>query len=147
MIVTLVVTCLISGDLGAVADRPSKKDPRKEDLKKLQGTWEVVSYLSEGIGSTFKMHRTISGNQWTTHTDGQPIRYRFEIDPTKKPKTIDILPVDGPLQGKRLLCIYEVDGDTLKLCQAQADKPRPTKFTGDAGSGCILTVAKRAKAK
>jgi len=40
-----------------------------------------------------------------------------------------------------LPCIYEVDGNTLKLCQAQAGQKRPTKFTSDDGS--ILTIARR----
>lgn len=46
-----------------------------------------------------------------------------------------------------------MDGDTLKFCYVvvptgkEADKARPTKFASDAGSGHILSVMKRQKAK
>ena len=43
--------------------------------------------------------------------------------------------------------IYELKGETLRSCVAGIDKPRPTKFTGAAGSGCTLRVFKRVESE
>jgi uncharacterized protein (TIGR03067 family) len=150
VLLALTVALLASAHLLGVAVRPMKKDPVKEDMKKLEGEWVIESYIQGGqdFSATFgagKMTRTISGNRWTTTSNGQVTPYTFRIDPGKKPKTIDIT-MGGEGKQQTFLCIYEVEGDTLKLCQAQAGQNRPAKFEAANGND-ILTVAKRKKAK
>ncbi len=151
VLLALTAAVLAGGHLPGVAIRPMKKDPVKEDMKKLEGEWVIESYIQGGQdhSATFgggKMTRTISGNRWTTSSIGQVTQYTFRIDPTKKPKTIDITMAGDGTQKQTFLCIYEVEGDTLKLCQAQAGQNRPAKFEATNGND-ILTVAKRKKAK
>jgi uncharacterized protein (TIGR03067 family) len=66
----------------------------------------------------------------------------LKIDSTKKPKTMDIRP-----EGERdtILAIYELTGDTLRVCWSPAGKERPTDFASKPGSGCSFVVLKRAK--
>jgi uncharacterized protein (TIGR03067 family) len=41
--------------------------------------------------------------------------------------------------------IYELEGDTLKLCTRDPGQDRPKEFTAKEGSGNTLTVYKRKK--
>ena len=56
------------------------------------------------------------------------------------PKTIEFTFLDGALKGKKRHGIYELSGDTLKLCYGPSDKPRPTAFASPAGSGYFNEV-------
>jgi uncharacterized protein (TIGR03067 family) len=62
----------------------------------------------------------------------------YQIDPTKKPQTIDFTPLKGgraEAQGKPQLGIYELDGDTFRYCVAYSGNPRPTEFTTNKPNG------------
>ena len=76
---------------------------------------------------------------------GKAIRGTFRLDPTQQPKQIDVevkidvgLPVvvpAGTMKG-----IYELDGDTLRVCllwKAAGGKDRPTDFKGATGVGSV----------
>ena len=69
----------------------------------------------------------------------------FKVDPSKKPHTIDITFTDGPEKGTTSLGIFEVDGDTYKLCLSQKGPTRPTEFVAKPGTGFVLEVLKREK--
>lgn len=43
------------------------------------------------------------------------------IDPAKTPKTLDQVFTKGPMNGKKCLAIYELKGDTLKICFGNPD--------------------------
>ena len=65
----------------------------------------------------------------------------FTLDPSRKPKGIDVTPEDG----KPILGIYQIDGDTHKVCLAEPGRERPTEFTTQPESGRSLYVMRRAK--
>ena len=67
------------------------------------------------------------------------------LDPTKKPKTIDMKVTKGPDRGKTNSGIYLLDGDNLKTCFAYAKKGRPSEFATKANSDLALIVLKRAR--
>ena len=48
-------------------------------------------------------------------------------------------------KGKTTLSIYEIEGDTLKICSVEPGKDRPTEFSSKPGSGHFLRVFKREK--
>ena len=54
--------------------------------------------------------------------------FSYNLDPTKTPKELDLIALDGPFKGKAFPCIYLLDGDTLKVCTSQPGKERPKKF-------------------
>jgi uncharacterized protein (TIGR03067 family) len=67
------------------------------------------------------------------------------IDPTKTPKTIDFKPTEGADAGKTFLGIYEIGGETRRLCYAEAGRDRPAEFFAKSGSGHVLVTFMREK--
>jgi uncharacterized protein (TIGR03067 family) len=69
----------------------------------------------------------------------------IRIDPAAKPKTMDIIGTEGPNKGKTFLAIYELNGDTLRICYDLTGKVRPTEFKTRKGEPLFLATYKRAK--
>ena len=130
-----------------VAANGRAEDAVKAELEKLQGVWQLVSAETDGKKApeeqVKKIKVIIKGDKHTVRFGDEDLAKEipFKIDPTKKPKTTDdTLPDGGIIRG-----IYELDGNTLRSCVAPAGKPRPTEFTGKAGSGQTLRVFQRVK--
>jgi uncharacterized protein (TIGR03067 family) len=121
----------------------------KDDQKKLQGKWILTSAVINGNEvpkDQVKGELVFKGDKYSyTSGDGQKGEGTFKIDPSKKPRTMDAVPADGPVKGQTVEEIYEVDGDTLKLCLVAPGGKRPTDFKAEAGSGRMLFTYKRAK--
>ena len=126
------------------------KDETKKELERFQGTWKFESLEIGGkmvdVGM-FKDARLILEGDKFTHKEGkEPAHGTFKVDVSKKPKTIDITFTDGPNKAKTILGIYELDGDTYKVCIDLAHEDvRPTKFESKKGTMFALEVLKREK--
>jgi uncharacterized protein (TIGR03067 family) len=84
-----------------------------DDLKQLEGSWEVVSMEANGKQApSEKMPKklTIAGSKLT----GLGPEMEFKTDASKAPKWIDLTFKRGD-QSNTLKAIYELQGDTLKL--------------------------------
>ena len=68
---------------------------------------------------------------------------KIELDPTRDPQNIDVIPDGGPNRGERVLGIYKLDGERLTICMAIAGQPRPTVFKAEKGSGWTLQTFER----
>ena len=135
---------------------PEKKDAdkpvAKKDLELLQGTWNIDSMewggksLPKELMTGYKF--VFAGNKLTWNAalgmtsrmgkitaidGGYPCD--FKIDPGKEPKEIDITLHLKPGDRTSLsLGIYEIKGDTLKVCFFPNSKGRrPTEFASKAG--------------
>jgi uncharacterized protein (TIGR03067 family) len=69
----------------------------------------------------------------------------IKLNPTKKPRAIDITFTEGEHKGKTALGIYEIDSDAFRVCVARVGDERPAGFSARAGSRRILIVYKRKK--
>ena len=92
-----------------------------------------------------KVKLVVRGKHYTFHTGQQTIEGTHRLDPSQDPKTIDAVRSKGPDRGKTLRGIYELNGDTYKVCFAEPDKERPEEFSTTEGSGHRLLVFKRAR--
>jgi uncharacterized protein (TIGR03067 family) len=124
------------------------KDAAKQDLDKLQGEWTLESGERDGqaIPEEFvkSLKRVIKDNTSVVSRDGEALsKSTFKLDPTKKPKAIDITLEQE--KDKPILGIYELDGDTFKICYGQPGGERPKEFSAKAGSGNTNSGWKRAK--
>lgn len=70
----------------------------------------------------------------------------YTINPASNPGTIDITGVEGPNVGKRIPAIYELNGDTLRICYNLAGGVHPTAFQSASGTQQFLVTYKRKKA-
>jgi uncharacterized protein (TIGR03067 family) len=83
---------------------------------------------------------------WSLRSEGNEVaKGTSTIDPTKNPKTIDLLAIGGEGNGERYLGIYELGEKTRKLCFAPAGKNRPTEFLSTAANEHILVTFEREK--
>jgi uncharacterized protein (TIGR03067 family) len=125
------------------------QEPRDMDYAKFEGTWQVVSLEVDGMKipqETIKESKLIiKGKEFTMKEKIAIYKGTFSIEPSKKPKTIDIKFTEGPEKGNTSLGIYEIDGDDLKLCLSVTAKERPTEFTAKPKSGHGFEVLKREK--
>jgi RNA polymerase sigma factor (sigma-70 family) len=123
------------------APKPIEDKEVTGDLKKLQGTWlptdgtRSIWLIAGGKITEYSLHET-EGRQG-----------EMSIDPAKRPRTIDI---SFPSIGRKL-GIYEIEGDTLKVCLAGANTSRPTEFKARSlavpGQRHFLLVFKRHSTK
>src|SRR5262249_40196549 len=70
---------------------------------------------------------------------------RQRLDPSRSPKAIDVTVTEGLNKGAVMLGIYEIDGDTLKVCFDEEGEKRPTEFKSAPGSQTFVNVHQRVK--
>jgi uncharacterized protein (TIGR03067 family) len=150
----LVAVVLLVGMSVALA----QDDLSAQDLKSLQGTWEVIGVVHDGVNQPADKDRllywTIAKNELIypprVTDDGRVIvpvyKDQFILDASKKPKTIEIV-AGKHRPSKTTKAIYILEGDDLKLCVDTMDKGRPTEFESKVGSGWRLLTLKRFKSK
>src|SRR5262249_47235108 len=134
---------MVDGVGGRSADRGRCRQGRHpEGIRQIQRYLDVRlprKRGNEGAGRGFKNSKLVlMGGKWTFTQGTAESKGTFKVDLTQKPKTIDITFTEGPEKGKTVLGIYELEGDTYKLCLSLKDKDRPKEFVSKAGSGHIL---------
>lgn len=125
------------------------KEEVKKELERFGGTWKFVSLEADGKKvpeADFETARLVlKGASFTFTDDHGTVHGTFQVDPAKKPKTIDVTFTDGPDKGKTFLGIYELKGDTYKVCIGLKEKDRPKEFVSEPGSGHALETLRRQK--
>lgn len=157
---TWAMTCLAFGILLAasdpvLADDDAKKRAIERDTKKLEGSWRTMSVESNGkklsqdvIKEMADLRLVFKGDTGSIRNKGKVLSEGpFTIDPTKKPKTLDLEVTKGQRIGSTSLAIYELDGDTLKACWTSlaVDRKRPKEFATKPDSGLLLITYQREK--
>ncbi len=148
LLITAAMAILISGLLPRVP-AGEQKDAVARDMKRLQGNWTLHSFVTNGkeVPAEKIQHikLTIKGDRYLVDFGKQKMELTFKIDPTKRPKAIDLVNVKDNKKTVTL-GIYAVSADTLKLCRGtETGQERPTEFAAKEGSGLALAVYKRVK--
>jgi RNA polymerase sigma factor (sigma-70 family) len=120
----------VDGDADKPAPADGAKAPeaiRRDDKETIQGSWRVVALEIEGKEENDPTAR--KGKQWIFSADkiirkfdvpGKGVQEetsRYKLDPTRMPKTFDIILELGPDKGKwpTRQAIYALEGDVLKI--------------------------------
>jgi uncharacterized protein (TIGR03067 family) len=115
-------------------------------LRQLQGTWQVVSAMSNGgpvSRELWEKKHVITGNNVVvTQHSGETIILEIEIYAAKTPKQIDAI---AHVEDKDIVIhgIYTVDANELRLCFAQPGKARPSELSTRQGDMQSLAVLRR----
>ena len=144
-ILLLVVFLLPSaGPVGAPAPVAGPPVAARVEEEKLQGNWQVVTVERGGKKQqNAGIRLAFAGDKMIMSAPAIQIPpMPYVLDPSQAPKTIDVnSPAGGVWRG-----IYELDGDSLKLClnQSPAGGDRPMAFRTQAGApGVFLYVLRR----
>jgi len=140
-----ILLCLAAGLLLA-ADATDEQAAKKE-LKKLEGTWKIVSITREGNEQQPEnVVSTVSDDKFTTKAGDRIVREgSLKIYPSQSPKGADATYTRGPDKGKTLKGIYELKGDTWKICYSAAGEERPKAFPKDTDKAYLILVLQREK--
>jgi uncharacterized protein (TIGR03067 family) len=115
-------------------------DLAADDAKILEGTWVVESTSRDKeLAMPWKGGQFVFGRDQVTLKlpHEKELTFPFTVDAAKEPKAMDFAP---PKKQAPWLMIYELDGNSLKLC-IEHDK-RPTEFSDKKG---LVVVLKRKK--
>jgi uncharacterized protein (TIGR03067 family) len=123
----------------------------KKELARMQGVWKTVSVEINGQAvpeEEFKDDRlTIRDGAFVLRAGKSSTAGTLTLDPTKQPRTIDTETVLGKDKGIKSLGIYQLEGNTLKVCYVVHPNPRPTEFKTMPKSGRALVVYQKIAAK
>ena len=76
-----------------------------------------------------------------------PDRGTYTIDSNTKPKSMSVTGTEGPNIGKTFPAIYELKGDTLRICYDLSGEKHPTEFKSVAATKLYLVTYNRKKEK
>jgi uncharacterized protein (TIGR03067 family) len=119
-----------------------------KDQDTLAGTWLASAAELGGQkfpGDVSKIKLVIKDDKYTVTVGMQADEGTIKLNPTAKPKALDITGTAGPNKGKTILAIYERNGDTLRICYDLSGKSRPTEFKTKEGTQLFLVTYKREK--
>lgn len=123
--------------------------PPSNDEAKIQGTWIPKQAEMGGAPMSASFMTTtvmkLEKNNYLVTVAGSPDKGNFTLNAAATPKTMDINGTAGPNVGKKMLCIYELQGDTLRICYGLGGSPRPTEFKSPAGTKYFLVTYERKK--
>jgi uncharacterized protein (TIGR03067 family) len=120
----------------------SSEAPKDADL--LLGTWTAVDGEYQGAAMNKDEVRKL---EWIFTADGvsytmleqKKAQGKYKLDPSASPKTFEFKG-DSPLVG-----IYELKGDTLKVCFAAGERPKGFNTAGTSQDTLMLVFKKKKK--
>ncbi|MBI1369929.1 MAG: TIGR03067 domain-containing protein [Planctomycetes bacterium] len=152
-LLTLITAVLIPAALVAAPIPKDKEKPKDAEL--ILGTWKPEAFdlggapgappqeVLEKIRFIFEKDAKfkIAGGP-----EGEELAGTFKLDAAAKPKTVDLtMQRPGSDQPETMVGLYELDGDTLKLCVPNGPgEARPTEFKPDGKQYAVITF-KRVK--
>lgn len=138
---------------------PIPKDKEKvKDEDAILGSWKPEKFDNAGgtggpaPGELDKMRFVFEKDnviRVTGGPNGEEMKGTFKLDPTAKVKAIDltVTPPAGPGGGQApvqtIFGVYELDGDSLKLCFGEGPKqPRPEELKPDGKRVAVVTFSR-----
>jgi uncharacterized protein (TIGR03067 family) len=146
-ILVKILSQLYTGILMACPSIALGDDAKKEEAK-IDGTW--LAKKAELAGKEFpkqvvaNLKLTLNKGDYEVQAES-PDRGIVTYDDSAMPKKMDIKGVEGPNKGKTILAIYELSGDTLKICYDLSGKEHPTEFKTLPKSRLFLVTYERQK--
>ena len=139
----LHICLIVAASLTAFAAAPA------DDAKGVQGNWKPVKAELAGQPMADAVLQSISlkldNGKYEVFVGVNPDRGTYTVDASSKPKSMTVTGTEGPNQGKTFPAIYELKGDTLRICYDLSGAKRPTEFKSIAGTKLYLVTYQRKK--
>jgi uncharacterized protein (TIGR03067 family) len=137
-------TFLVALSLGAGGTQESEK----KEFDKFAGTWSMAECVYDGTDhSKLKLKVKFKGDEGTIEGNEKVLdqygKIKIKLDPSAKPKAIDILISAGSQTDAKLPGIYEWKDDEIRICATVFGLTRPKEFAAPDGSSAVLLVLKR----
>jgi uncharacterized protein (TIGR03067 family) len=117
------------------------------DLELLQGSWTVADLEVDGQATPAGMlgdaRIVVEGNRFASTGMGATYEGILSLDPAATPPRLDMKFDEGPEKGNTNLGIYQLEGNTWKLCLATRGTVRPASFASPPGSGFAVETLVR----
>ncbi len=118
-----------------------------DDARAIQGNWKPVKAELAGQPMPDAVLKTISlkldNGKYKVFVGTEPDRGTYTLDSSSKPKGMSITGTEGPNHGKTFPAIYELKGDTLRICYDLSGAKRPAEFKTAAGTQLYLVTYHR----
>jgi uncharacterized protein (TIGR03067 family) len=150
-VAVLAIVSLFVGVRSQSAAGDAKEVAVAKDLQAFKGTWRLSSKEEDGKKFSEEEIKDViatndgAGQMSVRRGDKVIGAGTVKLDPTTKPKAINVTFTAGERKGKTLLGIYEIESDAFRVCVARPGDERPTEFSAKVGSGRTLIVYKREK--
>src|SRR5215213_3874489 len=125
-----------------------RADEKADEWKGLKGTWKVEKAVLMGNDSTAVFVSVVlrmDEGKYAVSFGGQEDKGTLTLDSAKKPKQMVIKTTEGANKDKTIRAIYELDGDTLKVCYDLDGKDPPATFESKADTNTLFVTYKRDK--
>jgi uncharacterized protein (TIGR03067 family) len=120
-----------------------------EDAKTMQGSWTPVKAELAGKPMPDDLLKAIKlkldGDKYEVTVGATQDKGTYTLDAGAKPKRMTIKGVEGPNRDKTLLAIYEISGDTLRVCYDLSGVKHPDEFATAEGTRLYLVTYQRSK--
>jgi uncharacterized protein (TIGR03067 family) len=145
----LCFTALVVSGTALAAPVPNKTS---RDAKELPGVWAAERWGQDGVMGSKNDYRfapRVEVAETSLAIQRGPLSYpmRYTLDASKTPAHIDMVYAGGPNKGKTVKGIYELKGDTLKLCVAPPGQDRPAALESKKGEPWELFELTRKKSE
>lgn len=126
--------------------KPAEPDDNAsdDDLEQLWGTWQIVRSEYNGLDNPEQEKEyswEFQGHKYTIKHNGNFVQlWKVKLNSGKKPKTID---ATHDITGQKLMGIYEIKGDRLKICYDLTGNGRPDSFKAAPGSRRVCFIFER----
>ena len=137
--------CVVVLALSLVACNRLVPSSSSDDMKALQGTWTLVSATENGAPQTGDMQWVVDGDEYKTRYNGQLDNSPVKITLDASNKHIDAFHHDTPAgtYGGKFKGIYELNGNTLRICYDLTGSSYPSSFDAGPGSRRVIYEFRR----
>lgn len=120
-----------------------------DDAHAFRGTWIPAKAELAGQPISDAALKTITlkldDGKYEVMVGDQPDKGTYTFNSLDKPKSMTVTGTEGPNKGKTFPCIYELEGDTLRICYDLSGRQRPTEFKTTRGTRLYLVKYRRKK--
>ncbi|MCC7086782.1 MAG: TIGR03067 domain-containing protein [Pirellulales bacterium] len=123
----------------------ARADLGLNDFRQMQGAWTLMYSEQNGAQLLYDVSGLgkllVSGDRYLLSPQCPGAASgRFALNASRQPRQIDFVPLVGSNAGQLFQGIYELNGDTQRVCFAPPGQPRPISFFTMPGTGQISYV-------